>query len=796
MLFKIIFRGLWRDKYSSILYFLLLIVGLSGFGVILTVINHERDYDTSLADHDKIYRATTYFERGDQEVKWAITNGYLQTILEENLPEVEVATKFQTIQASQVFNVNGVKFDIPQRQGFYTDPDFLDVLPYPLAQGDPTSALSEPNSIVLSEAYAERFFGRKDVLGETIVIEYPGESSPNKTLKVTGVVEQIPSNTFIKFNLLVSGSSNPSWEGMNSMSAGFPVHVFFRTNNVYDPEFLTEKLNETANPIYAADRGASFNLEFPVQQLNDIHYNADNLFEPGQPGNELFTKVLVAVGLVVLLISSVNFSILYISKSFSRAKEFGVRKTLGASNKGIMKRMLSESLSISTISAIVALVLAEVILKSPFIVSVYANDLSLLNNPITVVILIASGVLLGLISGFYVSTKAMLFKTTDILKGKFSVGRTPFLGGRNALVVLQFVLTAVMAVGSLMFLKQLNYVENKDLGYEKASTISITRPSNMSWNDFNTFAEKLDNEPLVVSTGKVLYEFLGTYNAGGLTLIHEGDTISARGQSNYIDDRLIDAMNMTIVEGRNFDRTIPTDSAAIIINEAARDQLGLNEVVGKKTIGQNGRPIVGVVKNFHWQSFMNEIEPLIMIYQPTWPRILMVRMAENNEKEAVVRIKAQWDEIANGTPFEPVYLESSFGQLVEKETKLSKVILAYTIMSILLACIGLIGIVRHTNQQRMKEIGIRKVYGASINSVVMLVTSYFGKLVFIAIVVAIPIAIWGVDMWLDSFAYRTEQSPVQYLIAILSLIGITYIVVIFQTLKTARTNPVKVLKDE
>ncbi|KYG75336.1 hypothetical protein AWW68_11100 [Roseivirga spongicola] len=796
MLFKIIFRGLWKDKYSSLLFFLLLIVGLSGFGVILTVINHERDYDTSLADHDKIYRATTYFKRGNQEVKWAITNGHLPIILEEKLPEVEVATKFQTIQASQVFNVNGVKFDIPQRQGFYTDADFLDVLSYPLAQGDASVALAEPNSIILSEEYAQRFFGRKDVLGETIIIEYPGEVGENKTLKITGVTEKIPSNSFIQFNLLISGSSNPGWENMSSMRAGFPVHVFFKTNNVYDAAFLTEKLNETANPIYAADFGGSFNLEFPVQQLNDIHYNADNLFEPGQPGNELFTKVLIAVGLVVLLISSVNFSILYISKSFSRAKEFGVRKTLGSSNKGIMKRMLLESLSISVISALVALVLAEVILKSPFIVGVYASDLSLLNNPITIFILVLSGILLGVISGIYVSTKAILFKTTDILKGKFSTGKTPFLGGRNALVVLQFVLTAVMAVGSLMFLKQLSYVENKDLGYEKASTISITRPSNMSWNDFNTFAEKLDTEPLVVSTGKVLYEFLGTYNAGGLTIIHEGDTLSARGQSNYIDDRLIETMNMTIVEGRNFDRSIPTDSAALIINEAARDQLGLDEVVGKKTLGQNGRPIVGVVKNFHWQSFMNEIEPLIMIYQPTWPRILMVRMAEGNEKEAVSRIRAQWDQIADGTPFEPVYLESSFGQLVERETKLSKVILAYTIMSILLACIGLIGIVRHTNQQRMKEIGIRKVYGASINSVILLVTSYFGKLVSIAVAVAIPIAIWGVDLWLDSFAYRTQQSPIQYLIAVFSLVGITFLVVVFQTLKTAKTNPVKVLKDE
>jgi putative ABC transport system permease protein len=795
MLFKTIFRSLWKDKYSSSLYFLLLVLGLSGFGVILTVINHERDYDTSLEGYEKIYRATTYFERGDQEVKWAITNGYLQTILEEKLPEVDVATKFQTIQASQVLNVNGVKFDIPQREGFYTDPDFFDVLPYPLAQGIQSEALLEPNSIVISKNYAERFFGRTDVLGETITIEYPDDAA-NQILKVTGVLEEIPSNSFLQFNMLISGSSLDSWANYNSMRAGFPMHIFFRTNNVYDSYFLTEKLNEIANPIYAADRGGDFIVQFPVQQLNDIHYNADNLFEPGKPGNALFTKVLVAVGLVVLLISSVNYSILYITKSFARAKEIGIRKTLGSTNNGIIRRMLVESLSISTMSTILALFLAELILKSDFIISVYANDLSLLSNPITIMIIVVSGALLGIISGLYVSLKAMLFKTTEIIKGKFALGRTSFLGARNSLVILQFVLTAVMSVGSLMFLKQLSYIENKDLGYEKAAVISITKPSNVSMSDFNAFAQNLDNEPLVEASGKTLYDFLGTYNASGVTVIHEGDTASVRGQSNYIDDKLIEAMGMTIVEGRNFDSSIPSDSSAIIINEAARDKLGLDQITGKKTIGYRGGKIVGVVKNFHWQSFMNEIEPLMLYYMPVWPRTLMVRLNKENPQEAVARVKEKWDEVAQDTPFEPVYLDSSFGRLVESETKLSKVILAYTVMSILLACFGLVGIVRQTNQQRMKEIGIRKVYGASINSVLLLITGYFGKLVLIAIVVAIPLAIWGIDQWLATFAYRTEQEPLQYIIAILSLIGITYLVVILQTLKTANSNPVKVLKEE
>ncbi|GEM_PF-2367950 len=797
MLFKLIFRSLWKDKYSSSLYFLLLVVGLSGFGVILTVINHEQDYDTSLVGHERIYRATTYFERGDQEVKWAITNGYLQTILEDKLPEVEVATKFQTIQASQIFNVNGVKFDIPQREGFYTDSDFFDVLPYPLAQGDASVALTEPNSIVISEDYAEKLFGKKDVLGETITIEYPDQYNANTTLKVTGILEPIPSNSFLQFELLISGTTNSTWERFNSVNGGFPVHVFFKTNNVYQADYLTEKLKESALPIYQADRGPAFSIQFPVQQLNDIRYNADNLFEPGKPGNALFTRVLIAVGLVVLLISSVNFSILYITKSFSRAKEFGVRKTLGSSNRGIVNRMLSESLLISVSSTIVALLVAELVLKSPFIISVYADDLSLLNNPSTIVIILVSGVILGSVTGLYVSTKAMLFKTTEVLKGKFTSGKkTSLLGGTNALVILQFVLTAVMSVGSLMFIKQLQFIENKDLGYDKAAVISVTRPSNMMPGEFDAFAQKLETEPLVVSSGKTLYEFLGTYNAGGVTIIQEGDTASVRGQSNFIDDRLVEAMGMEIVEGRNFSRDIPSDSAAILINEAARDKLGLDNVIGLKTVRPANSRIVGVVKNFHWQSFMNEIEPVVLYYRTDWPRILMIRLAENNTEEAIARVKYHWDEVAKDTPFEPEYLDSSFGRLVESETKLSKVILAYTVMSILLACFGLIGIVRQTNQQRMKEIGIRKVYGASINSVLLLITGYFGKLILIAFIVAIPIAVWGIDVWLGTFAYRTEQSPLEYLIATFALIFVTYLVVTFQTIKTARTNPVKVLKEE
>lgn len=793
-------RNLTKDRYGTLIYFLLLVVGIFSFAIIILIYNHEVQYDHFMKDADKIYRATTYMKRGDQEVKWAITNGHLATIIEEKIPETEVATKFQTIQSSQVFRIGDNKFDIPERQGFYTDPDFFEVLAYPLRYGSPETALTEPNSIVLSEAYAMRFFNRLDILDETVELE--SSSGENLLLKVTGVLEKIPFNSHLQFNMLISGNTSSYWPRMDGPGAGFPVHVYFKTKQVVDDhDAFAEKVETTADEVYTEALGRTREIDFPIQPFLDIHFDADNLFEAGKPGNLLFTRILLAVGVIILIIAAINFSILYTAKSLIRAKEIGIRKTLGSSHFAIGFRLLAESCLLSLSCTIVALLVTELLTQSLVKEHLYEAELSILDAPVMIVVILIAGLLLGVLSGTYVTSKSALYSTTQILKGKFRAGRSALLGGRNLLVILQFVLTSALITASLIFIKQLSYLKNKDVGFQREAVLSMTRPSNITPAQFDVFKQSLENESAVAGAGYIYYEFLGNYNAGVISVEHEGDTLSARGNSNFIDEGLIPALNLQIVEGRNFSKEIPGDSNAVIINEAAKRLLGLDEVVGKSLVFQiyGARPkVIGVVKDYHFQSFVNEIPPLILYrYRgPYYKRHLMVRVSPENMEQSIERIKQKWEAVGSGVPFEPKYLDNSFMGLVEKETKLSKMISTFTVISIIVACVGLLGLVSYTNEQRKKEVGIRKVYGASEGAIMNLINGYFLKLIILALLVAVPVSYFGIDKWLQTFAYHTSQGPGEYLLAGALLVGFALALTSLQTIKTARANPTEVLKEE
>lgn len=797
---KFAFRNLKRDLYSSTLYVILLVVGISSFAIILTIYNHEMTYDQFLKHSDRTYRATTYFIRGDQEVKWAITNGYLVTLMEENIPEIEQATKFQTMQTSLVLEAGNRKFDIPEKQGFYTDPDFLEVLPYPLKYGDPATALLEPRSIILSEEYAQRFFNRSDVVGEILIMRFSGyEPYP---LKVTGVLENVPTNSNLQFNMLVSETPWGGWERYgHPVRGGYMTHVFFRTSQATDTELLNNKIQEQAKRVYLDANGNYNGIQYPVQKLTDIHFNADNLFEPGTPGNLLFARILLTVGCIILIISAINFCILYTAKSLVRAKEIGIRKTLGSSQAAVGFRLIAESSMLSLLCALASIGVAELLLKTIIKSELYDAELSLFDSPVLILSIVISGLALGLVSGLYVTLKSASLNPTQILRGKLKAQKLHFLGTRNLMIVFQFVLTGTLITASLVILKQVGYIEKMDSGYQKEAVITITKPSSLSDDKMEAFKQRLLSESSVLGAGFIFYNLLGTYNAGSVNVLHEGDTISARGQSNFMDPDLLSALNLQIVEGRNFSDEIPGDSTAIIINESAKRQLGLNSVVGKRVHSRRegiSPKIIGVIKDYHYQSFLDETPPLIIRKYSRGLRKtnLMIRLTTQNMEDALSRVETEWNEVSDGIPFEPTFLETSFSGLVEKDTQMSKMITTYTVISVVVACFGLIGLVRYTNEQRKKEMGVRKVYGAREKDILKLINSYFGKLILLALFISVPLSIYSIDVWLNSFAYHTSQSILEYLIAGTLLIGLAFGLINFQTISIARSNPIDVLKEE
>ncbi|PLX14133.1 MAG: hypothetical protein C0597_10505 [Marinilabiliales bacterium] len=598
--FKIALRNIFKDKYNALLYFLILTIGISSFSVMVMVVDHELGFDKFHKDADSIYRITTYFKRENgREVKWAITNGYLPTLLKEQIPEVESAIKFLVVQSELSINIDDKSFILPERSGYFADSSFFSVLDFPLLYRDKDEVLSKPNIIVISEDLAIKLFAKLDVVGEKIEWDFGNEK---RDLIVSGVMKNIPHNSHLQFDFLISGTSyGEYWDQLEDpQSRSWSCHVYFKVKPGTNYIQLKEKIKKEVFGVYGE------RMQYPIQRFTDIYYNANNLFEETSGGNMLYVKILLSLSILILFIVAINYSILTASKSLKRYHEIGIRKTLGSNHRKIGLRFIVEASFFSFICGIISLGITEILFQ--FIISrfIYEANLSLFGNTKLIAIILLSSVLLCVLSGIYTATGSLNKSVINILKGKYKTQQDRQFSLRNILVIFQFVITGSLIAGNVIILKQLRYIESKDLGYNKEYVINISRPSNVSNGQFKAFAEELRKETCVIGVGATLYKFISDYNATSISVVNEkGDTVSTRVQWNSIDEGLIPTLNMQLIDGRNFSGEIRTDSFAAIVNEAAVKNLNLKDPVGKRILnsylfGNQGK-LIGVVKNFHFQ---------------------------------------------------------------------------------------------------------------------------------------------------------------------------------------------------
>lgn len=788
-------RNYQRSKYYFALNILGLSLGITCFITLFLYYKSEVSYDTFFSNADRLYRITTYFKQDDQEIKWAITNGGLVPLLDEKVAGVRDATKCLRVQASLVFEIRNQSYSAPQGTGFYADGNFLDILDFPLVQGVDSTALQEPNSILFTERAALKYFNRTNVLGESVVLKFP---TGDINLVVTGILKDIPENSHMQFQYLLSFKTLPDWDSYSHpVNGGFPCYVYFKTESSMTDSLLQQRIDAETKTVYGEAR------HFPIQRVTDIHFHASTLFEHAKTGNFVLVRIIGIVAIFVLIIAVINYVILSTSQSIRRSKEVAIRKTLGSRAANLTSQFLIESLLHSLISGCIALIMVEMVLRFVF-PDLFSLNLSLFDSWENIPILFGLCILTGLLSGLFPAIQVSEFNVTHVLKGQALLGRMRRFSLRTVLVTLQFVFTISIMCGALTVLRQLFYLKTKDLGFIKEMTINISRSPDISDAEWSFFKEALSKESAVQSVGTTLYKFISDYNSASMYVIDNAalDTVALKVQWNAIDENLIPTLNMQIVEGRNFSEEMASDSEGIIINETARKQLGIGGLDQKKVMtwffgGRRGA-IIGVVKDFHTQSFEKKTLPIAFIRHRTqFPGYnLVVKLKTGDFAAAQSILQKRWKESGIQSPIEFSFIDDWVTNLFRKEQQLSQLIVAFAVVCIIICLLGLLGLVNFTASQKQKEMGIRKVYGATVRSLILDMNRYFAPLLVIAFFVAIPLSLWGIRQWLMTFAYKVDVLYSDFLIILLIFIFFIATAISLQSLKYAVQNPKDILGQE
>jgi putative ABC transport system permease protein len=801
---KIAFRNLRKQKLYSLINILGLALGLAFCVLVLLFINDELTYDHFHEDKDRIYRLfrEPVVENSpiDRELYMPIPTG---PSMKADFPEVEEYVRL-TPFGTNVVRHEGQLYD--QEDIVFSDPQVFDVFTFPMVAGNAKAALTDPYSTVITEEVARKYFGKTNAVGEVLPIRLNGQFYD---FTVTGVARSIPSNSTIQFQVLL-----PHQTLVNTFDA------YGRVENRWDATRLITyvRLQEGANvenvrtglpQFMQTHMGAIFDemreqgrlktegpsIIYQLQPLLDIHLNPDVPGGFSAPSNPTYSYILGGIALAVLLIACINFMILAIARSAKRAKEVGMRKVAGAQRTQLMTQFWGEALLLCFVAFACGIGLAEMLL--PVFNELSGKELSLMNtlsNGLMMpAVLVAIFLLTGFIAGSYPALILSGFPPIESLKEKVALG-----GSNNftkSLIVVQFGLSVFLVISTLVMSDQLNFMRDKNLGFQGEQVVVIPINGLDGERTLNLYRDAMQNETGVISISGVNTAFdQGNWRRG---FDYQGELKQVA--VFRIDPQFIETMRMQIAAGRDFDPARASDSTkSIIVNEAFLQEFGWTEnpigrVLEVDWDGLVNPRVIGVVENFHYRSLRNQVEPAMMYTNSMDPILnLMVRIRPENMSETIDQLRATWNGITNEVPFNYRFLDDGMDQLYQSEEQWSEIVAYGSFFAIFVAGLGLFGLAGIVAVRRQKEIGIRKVLGATVSGIVALLSKDFARLVLIAIVIAAPIAYYVMQQWLQNFAYRIEIGIGVFLLAGFSALAVALATVGWQALKAAFTNPVKV----
>jgi putative ABC transport system permease protein len=800
-------RNLVKSKAYSIINITGLAIGLSCFLLIALYVMDELSYDRFFPDADRIYRINSDIRFGGANLHMAVTSDMMGQLLKKDYPQVEQYTRIYTFNGDKLIKKGNEYID--EKKVANVDSTFFDVFQLSVIEGDTRHALDEPNTVVLTESSAKKYFGSTDVIGKTIETK----DDKNPFYKITAVVKDIPGNAHFHFDFFFSMKNvDYQWGQLTShnfytylkLKKGTDYKAFEKNFDQYLNKYVLPEAKQLLN-INSMDefRKAGNLVAYSMMPLTDIHLYSDWAWELSPSGNIQYVYIFSAVALFILLIACINFMNLATARSANRAKEVGIRKVLGTEKHRLVFQFLIESTVMVFISLLIAIIIVFAIL--PLFNSVADKEMTIssLFSVRILPLLIALPFIVGLMAGGYPAFFLSAFKPIEVLKGKLNLGSRS-AGLRSVLVVFQFATSIFLIVGTIVVYEQLNYIQTKNLGYNKDQVLIINGISSLN-NNATAFKNEVSQLPGVVSATlsgylpvKDSYRSDNSYSKDAVMTATNGFDM----QRWYIDYDYIKTLGMQIIKGRNFSKDFPTDSNAIIINETTEKILGYADPVGKKvytTIDNKGNTmpltIIGVVKNFNFESLHEDIGPL-SFRLGGGDGLGVFKVHTSNIQQLVAQIQNNWKTLAPGLPFSYRFLNESFNEMYRAEQRVGKIALIFSVLAIFIACLGLFGLATFIAEQRTKEIGIRKVLGASVQGIVQMLSKDFIKLVTIAFVFAAPLAWWAMHSWLRDFAYRIDIEWWMFAAAGLGALLIALITVSFQAIKAALTNPVKSLRTE
>jgi putative ABC transport system permease protein len=789
---KVAFRTFVKNRSFSIINIAGLAIGISTCLLISLYVLDEVSFDQYHAKADRIYRVTELLHLPTEIRHQTVTSPPMAPALERTFPEVLKSVRVDF--SSRAISYKENKFQ--DTKVMYADSALFQIFSFPMIQGNPDKALTQPYSIVLTKNAAKKYFGNEDPINKTMAL------SDTITLTVTGVIENIPSNSHFTFDAVISRATisamYPDDKEDNWFNNGLYSYILLPEN--YDIHQLEAKTSAFIDKEMGADRKKFIWYDFAYQPLTSIHLHATSMYEIGVNGNIKYVYTFTIIAALVLLIACANYINLATAKSVNRAKELGMRKVIGAKKNQLAAQLLGESCLITLMAFIIAIAVVSAAIPAFNTLTGKLMSVGVLLRPDIFGVIVITFLLISVIAGGY---PALLMASVSPLRAMKEYGRQGNSSGlvRKGLVVFQFSMSIILISSTMVIFQQMDFMRNRNLGMNKEQMMQIELPGRVR-GKYKTIKEEMSHIPNVVSTSTAAFSFKGSVN--NIMVLPEGtpETETSSESTISVDSDFLPTFGIDLIAGRNFENgSVADDTSAFIINEAAVKRFGWEspeKSIGKGInwgLGKKGK-VIGVVRDFNYSSLHTGIAPVVIHVIPNWYNMLTLRISGENIPDVIKQAEAKWKQFDPEGNMRYSFMDEDFEKLYKAEEQTRTIVGMLATLAIFIACLGLFGLAAFIAEQRTKEIGIRKVLGANVGGIVALMSKDFLKLIAIAFVIAVPVGWYAASQWLTGFAYRTDITWTIFAIAGVSAASVALLTVSFQSLKASMMNPVTALRTE
>jgi len=782
-----------------------LAVGIACCVLIVLFIRDELSYDDFHLKGDRIFRVGLDGFVNNNRFYGVSTPAPMAKTLVDEYPEIEAATRIQH-SGFPVFRYEDKVFS--EEKVFWVDGSFFDVFTVDFIQGDPKTALVDPATIVLTRSMVKKYFGEEDPIGKTV------NSDKQRDYQVTGVVEDSPRNSHFHYDFLASlstyeNSRSPVWISNNYLTY-FVIHEGFDATN------LENRVNDLVKKYVAPQiEGAlGINIEqfyesggkygYFIQPMRDIHLRSNLEFELEANGDITYVYIFALIALGILIVAVINFINLATAHSSTRAREVGVRKTLGSDRGQLMRQFLGETIMMSFLAMLLGLGIAHLLLPAFNSISGKALSIPYFSQAAAIPLLLLMVVVIGLAAGIYPAFFLASFKPVEVLKTE-NAGRSKKSNLRSVLVVFQFAISIILIVGTLVVSRQMSYIRNMNMGFNKEQIVIVKKTDDLR-EQIHAFRQELAKSPQIINSTNTNQLFGEDFGSSVYSLAGSAGEESHLLSTYVTDADFVKTYEIEMAAGRYFDSERKADREGAVINEAALRDFGIDDPVGRQIISVGPTPdrsqtftILGVMKDFNYQSVHSKIAPMIIHYfgpEGGGGRNVAVRIRPENVRETLAFMEKAWKQVSSNQAFEYEFFDDHFAEIYQAEERTRKIFVAFSVLAIILACLGLLGLASFITGQRTKEIGIRKVMGATVAGVVMMLSKQYTKWIVLGNLIAWPVAYFAMERWMRNFAYRAGISAWSFVGAAALVLVIALLTVSFRTVKAALANPADSLKYE